>query len=459
MSGISLGSLLSVVACGVASLALGLRGRRVGDVPYCGQCGYNLTGLTSGTCPECGAELSGDRVVQGLVRRSRRAIAVGAALLVIALPPLVLDLYGRVSGFSVLQWYPFDWVLAAADGGDSAALDELHRRLFLGATKPDQRSRAVAAGLVQQMQTPKSRAGQGWIDLLEEMRQAQFLTPAEEQQYHDQMHQVMFEVRRRARVGEELRCRIVYGANAPSSLQLTARLSDYQISIDGQVVDAHIGFLASWSLGSGGALGTILHKSELGVGHHTASFVARLDALDGSVDLKELFSDKTPSAWSKDIQLVCGFDLLRADAPDPVELVKSPRLAASIKKAIVIDGVRIERGWDPNFPLQAIAQAGICLDPNESNELPVDVAFACELRTHDHSYPLSSLAARAGTCSLKCGLSGPIPRFGDDVVDIVLTADRDVARESVDIFQAWDGPIDLQRHPRCARRISARTSR
>lgn len=47
-----------VPALGLALLIVGLRGRRIGDAPHCRQCKYNLTGVPSTRCPECGHDLT-----------------------------------------------------------------------------------------------------------------------------------------------------------------------------------------------------------------------------------------------------------------------------------------------------------------------------------------------------------------------------------------------------------------
>src|SRR5687767_11978219 len=73
---------------GVSFLRRGLRGRRVGDHPVCGKCGFNLFGLPAdqAKCPECGNDLSAPRAVQTghRVRRMPLVYAGGALLLLFA---------------------------------------------------------------------------------------------------------------------------------------------------------------------------------------------------------------------------------------------------------------------------------------------------------------------------------------------------------------------------------------
>ncbi len=59
---------------------------RKGETPYCGKCGYNLTGLSSPRCPECGGLLSEVPVVRGelAIGRSLRIwLVVGMLLMLV----------------------------------------------------------------------------------------------------------------------------------------------------------------------------------------------------------------------------------------------------------------------------------------------------------------------------------------------------------------------------------------
>ncbi len=78
-------SLFTLAAVGLiaggALVAVGLRGRRVGDHPHCRRCGFDLHGLPVGfgRCPECGATvetaggLIGSATQIGRRERRRRA--------------------------------------------------------------------------------------------------------------------------------------------------------------------------------------------------------------------------------------------------------------------------------------------------------------------------------------------------------------------------------------------------
>src|SRR5215211_7772077 len=69
---------------GMMLLLLGLRGRRVGDHPFCRRCGFDLFGKPddSSICPECGARLGSARAqVIGVRHRRQWAIMSGSMIL------------------------------------------------------------------------------------------------------------------------------------------------------------------------------------------------------------------------------------------------------------------------------------------------------------------------------------------------------------------------------------------
>ena len=74
-----------LVFAGVLLLWRGLRRRRRGDTPHCAACGYNLTGLTSEKCPECGSVITPTSTVHCVVYRRPVLAIVGVVFLVLGL--------------------------------------------------------------------------------------------------------------------------------------------------------------------------------------------------------------------------------------------------------------------------------------------------------------------------------------------------------------------------------------
>jgi len=69
------------VGCG-GWLLLSARVREDSDDLHCLWCGYNLTGLTSDRCPECGAAMSAESCCHGPPSRMRWGRFVAGAVLV-----------------------------------------------------------------------------------------------------------------------------------------------------------------------------------------------------------------------------------------------------------------------------------------------------------------------------------------------------------------------------------------
>jgi hypothetical protein len=114
--------ILTMVLClvGVLLAAIALRGRRVGDVPYCRTCDYNLTGLESPRCPECGSE-----DVKNVVRGEQRKRPVLLTVALFLFLSSGTGLYFQTMAASLLPGQPFSHVLWRAKWGNAPANKEI----------------------------------------------------------------------------------------------------------------------------------------------------------------------------------------------------------------------------------------------------------------------------------------------------------------------------------------------
>lgn len=105
---------VGVVGLGV--LVWAWRGRRVGEEPYCRECGFDLRGsVGSERCGECGAEL-GKRgaVVRGVRRRRWGWVGVSALVVVVMSGPVgVIGFERRGYQLKWIGWYP--WLMVEAE--------------------------------------------------------------------------------------------------------------------------------------------------------------------------------------------------------------------------------------------------------------------------------------------------------------------------------------------------------
>src|SRR5262245_36537433 len=93
----------ATLGIGVFLLLTALYPRRTGVTRYCRKCRYNLTGLASTVCPECGADiqaptaiLTGDRTI----RRARLAAGITLTILAAAIGTTFAIGYARG-----IDWY------------------------------------------------------------------------------------------------------------------------------------------------------------------------------------------------------------------------------------------------------------------------------------------------------------------------------------------------------------------
>lgn len=126
----ALGGLLLV---GLLLVWKGLRPRRTGTTPYCRACGYNMTGATGGTCPECGKSRG---VVLGERRIRNRRLAAGLLLTLIAATPLAAIAVASAYQFKWHRYVPISVLVYICQYGSDEQRDrlrwEIHRRGMSG---------------------------------------------------------------------------------------------------------------------------------------------------------------------------------------------------------------------------------------------------------------------------------------------------------------------------------------
>lgn len=144
-----------VALVGLLGLLIGLRGRAIDDHPWCRACRFDVFGLDTDRCPECGATLSKPGAIRRGQRRQRRGLVVGGALLMLlGLAGLGAAGWADWSGVNWQHHKPVSWLMREADltpGPTSdAALAELGRRYDAGELSAAEVDKVVESALKHQ---------------------------------------------------------------------------------------------------------------------------------------------------------------------------------------------------------------------------------------------------------------------------------------------------------------------
>ncbi len=421
-----LGWLLPAGVCLIALLLLlrGLLGRRVGDEPRCRRCGYNLTGLPGERCPECGTELSVGRIVIGTRRRRYPSLGVGLALLLLSIGWTA----ARLQQVDLYTYAPFRVLLHSANQGSQRALRELDDRQQKGRLSAGQHGSLADAALIKQ-QDCSGWKHQDWITLLERMDVGGQLTDEQRKVYHEQaVMPLVFEVRRRIRVGDTLPGRAAYWHCIPEDGVFT-RLEDVSLNIDGTPVYRP----RSWTQ-HGSYLSHVVQPiswtPELGPGHYVIEYVARLDYR----------RYRQGVLLSRGISLTAEFEIVERDEDAPITLRNEPELGRRLQKLIDLERV-ISASHDDggSGAVRRVLSFGFTV----RQPLPVSVAFDVSVRIGSDEYAIGQMWCQKGSTEVV---------FDDpEVLDftpttegmVVLRANPEIARGTIHLWEIWNGELVL----------------
>lgn len=428
---------LIALLVGVALLARGLRGRRVGDEPHC-RCGYLLHGLESEVCPECGEALTPARIRYGTRRRIRWQIIAASLCLAFALTGLSLHLAGVAQRIDWYRLAPMSWLANAAESGNRDALAEIDRRLGAPKINASDFRAAVETGLRVQENRPPAADLQAWLNLLSKLESKACLSPQQRDQFFSNIVELSLVARSRLRQGDPLAYRIDMLVRAPNTGLFARRLefTGAKLGADGPV---WLGHGMTESLNSAVPLGD-RQSSSSSVGTtrvspgQTAlavSFVLSLKAVGTSA------SSGTP-LWSKAQTLTAPVTILPPDAPDPIARHTDEQIGRAWRGALEVNNITSEPG---DASIAPRADMGVRAKP----PIPRSAAFDIWLEVAGRKERLANLSIRAPLAFAATYFVGgrtSLP-LADGPVRVILRGSREATLAQPDIDDYFDGEIDL----------------
>jgi hypothetical protein len=121
---------LAVTLTGLLLLVRGLRGRKVNTDPLCRKCRYDLTGLVSERCPECGSVVAEVGTITSHRHRRWGLALAGLVLLSPWLPLLWTGGLGHLGSLDGYRYKPAAWVFNDMDSDNPSLVNRAARELL-----------------------------------------------------------------------------------------------------------------------------------------------------------------------------------------------------------------------------------------------------------------------------------------------------------------------------------------
>lgn len=437
--GLTIGVLLTVI--GSSLLVFGLWRVRRGRDPHCARCHHNLTGLVNAEhCPECGANLARDRAIRtGAPYRRRSLAVVGALFIALGFTAIVLGGYARANPATVVKWLP-DWavLMQARSTSDyqAPARTELTRRLIAGSLSNGSLADAVDHAL--RMQADRSTPWDPfWGELIETAREADRVDDAMWEQYLDQAVITTVRARKRVRAIDRLTVELATdtrfgGLSGDVRYSITApAAADWEGSLDERRgwMGSSFGPLAR---GSGAMRTTIEHQlSEPGI--HEFGI---------GVFINIVLPPNDRSVWQTSRRFSVPVEVVN---DDPVRAATSTMTADQVRARLSVDFVRLRSSiyGDDTTTFSAMAR-----DNEHGSPIPTPLALRAFARVKGEEFDIGYVTIAPSETSSGWGLSGRL-NLPETInrLDIILRADPDVARDTIDIEEYWDGEIVFEDVP------------
>ncbi|MCC7294086.1 MAG: hypothetical protein IT449_18650 [Phycisphaerales bacterium] len=438
--------LLTVLAAlflaGLVLLIRGLRGRRIGTDPHCRKCRYNLTGLTSDKCPECGTSLGSTTVLIGRPSRRRRALGGGCVLMLASLSVPAYLGYKRLRAINPYPCYPTSWLIDAASRDVNPALKELVARVQAQSVPDAALRRLVAAALDKQSRAARSHAVEGWLSILALTFAQGRLSLELQDRYFDQMGIVSLEVRPIVLEGDPVVCAVRRTGVGSVALKRFGGcemvIRDAYLGLDGGAADLRWAgpeppFSNDWNSASIHSL----HRPDLQPGRHVLEWYGCIEATKSTDG-----QGHQEVVWSKWVEITKDFEIWPLENVDPIQWVFDPSLQQVLKNHFQVSKVTASRITFEGGYTELRMRAELKV----AQPLPVDIAFSTWFSVPggelSRGRDVGAFTSSQGRIRMATDAWGEVRPFNpEDRIELVLTADRTALEHSMETYTAWWGEL------------------
>ena len=420
------GAVLFVALVGLLLIRIGFRLRRRGNTPRCRTCEYDLTGLVSERCPECGTAITAHTTVYG--ERYRRPIigVVGLLLIVLAVVPLLKP----VRQINWYQYYPTGVVLnhleTTTGPAQQKTWNEIQRRDKAGQLSERHLNRLIEICLKEQASKNPGALHQTLIDYLGTLYFGHVLSEEQADRFFSQMVTLELEVRPRVVRGDPVPYRVQHSGNGPQK-GFYCRQESRTIAVDDSEVQRSGGSTEGGVTGHGWMSSTFKYDVP---GEHTVRLDLRLSIYDDTAGTPQ----NRVLCYEKEKILKAEFELLAEEPKDYIRMIENPTLKQQLQNCITPE--RFAFRGSPNELYGTI----------EFTKVPVNVAFEILASIGGKEYRLSSLNISQGRSTQWCIASyEDIPQA--ESCTIILRSSEKTARGTVDLFDIWDGELLYENVP------------
>jgi len=228
---------LTLLLLGAALATRGLVGRRVGDEPRCRKCKYNLTGVESNKCPECGRLWTPGSAARGLRFTRKRPLALGVVLLLLGGALTAAIATGYLQKTNWFTHLPTSWIIPFATRGNTNAFTAIADRFDNDKLTASDLPQLIEAALTVQADPQLRATTQDWIDLLARLEARGKLTTQQRDRFYSQMVMLDVTIRSPLSRADYMEGEVHRRWRAPKTRYLECQIEAVSATLDGRPLD------------------------------------------------------------------------------------------------------------------------------------------------------------------------------------------------------------------------------